>query len=97
MTHRQRAEAALARVPDTTAETDLLTLHAELRELHRKLRGGHNSVGHRPSVVALRQRLVDGAWIVADRLRALAKKKTLPQPYFLDNGVLPCLTCPPST
>ena len=71
MTHRQRATAALARAADPTLPlAEVPALVQELRDLHRKLRGGHNSVGRRASIVALRGALLNGAYDLRQRLLA---------------------------
>lgn len=63
MTIREQARAALARVPSVTpGGPEALALRVELTALWRRLRGGHNSVGRRPSVCALRSELVNAAY-----------------------------------
>lgn len=58
MTLREKSEVLFLRISaGVHSREDAELLRMEAREIYRKLRGGHNSVGHRPSVKLLRRRL----------------------------------------
>lgn len=69
MTHRERAEIALLKAEVAIDPDECSWLWMELRQVYRKLRGGHNSAGRRPSVKQLRSRLL----LAAERLRRRTK------------------------
>ena len=76
MTLRERGELVIVQAQSVETLDQAVMLWTEAHEVYRRLRGGHNSVGHRSSVKNLRRRLL----VVTYQLRQWGKQQKLFEP-----------------